>query len=339
MPTRETHNSAPPCRLCGGLEFKPLFSAPAFDSSNERYGLSKCSRCDLVRTQPTLDEDQLAKYYAPSYYGGYIKKFSGVFESLIHALNTRRARSILTIARRASNETGPAPRVVDIGCGRGHLLRAMQSAGCECHGIERNDFPSNEQANGIHLYNANVEDIGFESDHFDLAVLWHVLEHLPQPLATIREAHRILRPGGVLAVAVPNFDALQALLFGSRWFHLDLPRHVHHFKMQTLRQCLVDNGFTVLSSSTYSVEQNIFGFIQSSLNAMPGPKHANALYTLLKRHETLAAKVKLLAWLLGGGLIAPLAIVESMIASVLGKGATAIVYAQKMRPDPKRNCT
>lgn len=329
MHTRETDSPVPPCRLCGGSEFKALFSAPAFDSSDERFELAECSRCGLVRTQPVLSDDQLTKYYVPSYYGGGNRKFSGVFESLIRVFNTRRARSILSIARRGSNATGSMPRVIDIGCGRGDLLRAMQSVGCECHGVERCEFPSDEQADGIRFYRGNVEDVGFEPDYFDLAVLWHVVEHLSQPLAAIGEAQRILRPGGVLAVAAPNFDGMQAPLFRSRWFHLDLPRHLHHFRMQTLQQCLVDNGFDLLSTSTCSVEQNVFGFIQSSLNAVSGPAHANALYALLKRHEGSAAKAKLIAWLVLGGLMAPLAVVESIVAAVLGKGATAIVYARK----------
>lgn len=329
MHTRQTHSPAPPCPLCGGAQFRTLFSAPGFDNGDERFELAECSRCRLVRTQPVLSDDQLAAYYAPTYYGGGNRKFGGAFESLIRALNTHRARSILAKVRPSEDATNSAPRVIDIGCGRGDLLGAMRIVGCECHGVERSEFPTDEQTQGIRFYKVNVEDVGFEPDYFDLAVLWHVAEHLPQPLATIREARRILRPGGLLAIAVPNFDSLQAALFRSRWFHLDLPRHLHHLRMTTLQQCLVDNGFSVEASSTWSVEQNVYGFVQSSLNALSGPGQGNALYGLLKRHEGSAAKAKLVAWLVAAGLIAPLAVVESVVAAALAKGATAIVYARK----------
>ena len=68
-----------------------------------------------------------------------------------------------------------------------------------------------------------------EEGHPDQVIVWHVLEHLDEPRATVAEIRRITRPGGRLIVAVPNYSSLQARWAGAAWFHLDLPRHLHHF--------------------------------------------------------------------------------------------------------------
>ena len=81
-------------------------------------------------------------------------------------------------------------------------------------------------------------------------MIWHVLEHLHDPKGALLEARRILRPGGRLVVAVPNFSSLQARWAGAAWFHLDLPRHLWHFPLAALRRLLADCGFEIRRSTT-----------------------------------------------------------------------------------------
>jgi SAM-dependent methyltransferase len=78
---------------------------------------------------------------------------------------------------------------------------------------------------------------------FDMASLLHVLEHVPDPRATLTEARRVLAPGGVLLLALPNVDCLEARLFGRDWYPLDLPRHYWGFTPHTLVRLVEECGF------------------------------------------------------------------------------------------------
>jgi hypothetical protein len=73
--------------------------------------------------------------------------------------------------------------------------------------------------------------------------MWHSLEHVHAPLTVLREAHRLLVPGGQLVVAVPSIDSWPFRWFGSSWYGLDLPRHLTHFAPWTLELMLERAGF------------------------------------------------------------------------------------------------
>ncbi len=82
---------------------------------------------------------------------------------------------------------------------------------------------------------------------FDVVTMWQSLEHVHQPLAILREALRVLVPGGTAVIAVPNFAGFSARWFGPHWFGLDLPRHLTHFTPTTLTDMLQAAGFRVKS--------------------------------------------------------------------------------------------
>jgi SAM-dependent methyltransferase len=112
-------------------------------------------------------------------------------------------------------------------------------------------------------------------------VLWHVLEHLPDPRDTLEQARRWLRPGGLLVVAVPNLASLQAQLGGDRWFHQDVPRHRSHFTAEGIRRMLGQLGYGPARISHLVVEQNALGMWQTLLNLVTDER--NVAFRLLKR--------------------------------------------------------
>ena len=82
---------------------------------------------------------------------------------------------------------------------------------------------------------------------FDVITMWQSLEHVHRPLEVLRAAFELLRPGGRIIVAVPNYASLPAAWFGDNWFGLDLPRHLTHFTPDTLSSMLLASGFRVQS--------------------------------------------------------------------------------------------
>jgi SAM-dependent methyltransferase len=190
-------------------------------------------------------------------------------------LYTRRVRWV----ERAAPARG---RVLDVGCGRGLLLRAFQRHGWEVRGTEFSDGAARypREMLGLTVDVGSLEDLALPAAHFDAVTLWHVLEHVPDPRVTLAEAHRLLKPGGALLVGVPNFGGWEARFARGRWFHLDVPRHLTHLTRATLTQALTAAGFRERAWSGFAPEYDAFSFVQSVENRL-GLRH-NLLYNVLR---------------------------------------------------------
>lgn len=161
------------------------------------------------------------------------------------------------LARRAQREVRylpPAnraspPRLLDVGCGNGEFLRKMGGMGWEVHGIEPDPQAVRVAAAcGIPTHCGSLADHPYPDDHFDAITLYHVIEHLHQPLEAMRACHRLLRRGGTLAVFTPNIDSLGHRAFGRDWHPLHPPAHLILFVRATLRGLLRQAGFDSVSS-------------------------------------------------------------------------------------------
>ena len=321
------------CALCGADRFATEFPAVDFDAGLEAYRLERCCHCGLVHTHPPPDAATLSRCYASAYYGGGSRgKFGSRLERILGALAARRARVLHDAAKeRGPGDTRPI-RVLDIGCGRGTLLQALDALGCECHGLERSDSPDLLSHQRIRLHREPLANLGLDDGYFDLVVIWHALEHLDAPAETMREVARVLAAGGILMLSVPNFASWQARWFREHWFHLDLPRHLFHFTPSTLRRLLTDHGVQVERQSTFSLEQNLYGFVQSALNRFALSAPPNRLYSLLKRDPvsgTARGVGALLGWGLAAGLLLAPAMLELALSALAGTGATLTVRARR----------
>jgi len=214
-------------------------------------------------------------------------------------------------------------RLLDVGCGRGTLVQMARADGVEAFGVER-DFPHGEPSD--HIIYKDLMECAFPSAHFRLVILWHVLEHLNDPEATLEEIHRILAPGGWLSLAVPNYGGAQAGASGAHWFHLDLPRHFWHFRPQTLRRLAEEHGFRVIDQGTYSFEYDWFGTLQSWLNS--GFRDDNRLYGVLRGARRVGHLDSLLRLALASGLALP-ALGSAIWDAARGQGGTLYLLLQK----------
>src|SRR5688500_7389092 len=201
--------------------FKPQFSTRDY-ISGDKFVVGYCYNCRLTVTTPVPSIGELSRYYPQAYYGSG-RRFPHVVEWLLDMLYDFRARTI-----GAGREPG---KVLDIGCGRGLLLNKFRERGWDPQGTELSEEAATYARDRLNLpvTTDTLEDARFANDQFDLVILWHVLEHVPDPRATLEEIGRVLKPGGTLLVAVPNFGSLEARSAGPGWFHLDVPRHLTHF--------------------------------------------------------------------------------------------------------------
>jgi SAM-dependent methyltransferase len=84
------------------------------------------------------------------------------------------------------------------------------------------------------IYTGDVLTAPFAIGSFDVVTMFHVLEHVPDPVAVVRRTLEWLAPSGLLIIEVPNAGGLGASVFGRAWSGLDLPRHLSHFTPDTL---------------------------------------------------------------------------------------------------------
>jgi SAM-dependent methyltransferase len=163
--------------------------------------------------------------------------------------------------------------------------------------------------------------------------MWHVLEHLHDPGMALAEVSRILKPGGVALVGVPNFSGLEARLFKDKWFHLDVPRHVTHLTKASLKNALHENDLHCRRWSGFAPEYDAFSFVQSVLNGC-GLRH-NLLYNVLRGKQ---AKVidgertpqwQVAASLLLGAALGVVSLPATFAAGLAGQAGTMTVLAVK----------
>ena len=155
-------------------------------------------------------------------------------------------------------------RVLDIGCGFCETLGYHKARGCEVYGVE-----ADENARKIaERYGFNVQ-IGlfdpsqYEPEFFDYVTMDEVLEHLVDPLKTLREVHSILKPGGVLVANAPNPNSPGRFFFRKRWASLHLPYHRHFYSRRAIEILAKESGFTVheMKSATLSCQLlNLWAF-------------------------------------------------------------------------------
>jgi len=222
-------NAAQTCRLCGS-------SAWSIALRPKPFTLIRCRRCGLVRTEggpASSGPDYDATYYSAHALADTIASLGngrkgararlmdfayGVY--LDRAGSSLRRLAALPVRNRLG---GLPPRwlrgtdLLDVGSGDGDFLRRARAAGYRVVGQEINpDAVASAQAMGVDVRLGELADLGFPPGSFDAVRLWHVLEHVPEPLTTLQLAHRLLRPGGVLIIGVPDFDSPARRLFGRR---------------------------------------------------------------------------------------------------------------------------
>ncbi|MBI3622341.1 MAG: class I SAM-dependent methyltransferase [Nitrospirae bacterium] len=226
------------CPLCGGR------SASVIERCGEVL-TALCAGCDVAYLTPVPSLTELSDHYDEGYYADWIT-------------SQQRARRRLWRQRLALvRERRQAGDLLDIGCGDGSFVETAQASGFLCAGTELSEYAAERVRRrlSIPVMTGPVRAIEWPAASFDVVTMWHVLEHLTDPRGDLAIVQRLLRPGGLLFVAVPNrlstvFNTVYRMIKGAPpSFYTPDERELHlfHFTPASLRRLLEERGFRVLS--------------------------------------------------------------------------------------------
>ena len=204
------------------------------------FNVVRCDTCGLVRLNPRPIEADIHRYYHDSFY----RSVETPEEALLNM--TPRATAMACHANRY-----PAGRLLDIGCFRGEFMEHMRTRHqWDVAGVEFSMRPPNYY--GLDIFYGDLAGAPFPDASFDVVTLWAVLEHVYEPSELLAQVHRLLKPGGVTVILVPNFNSIP----GRFMRHDDVPRHVTMFTRGTLGRMLRRTG---LQPIDWSCGQDVCG--------------------------------------------------------------------------------
>lgn len=213
------------CPCCGSAVTRHWLQAPDWSSEgSDHFDLVRCSSCQHTWISHPPTASQLSRYYGPDYHTSVGRTGE--------TTSWRWERELRLITR---YKTGGS--LLDIGCSSGGFLSYLKQFPWKLYGIE----PDQETAararsiSGGAITATGVDDAEFAPESFDVITCSDVLEHLPDPRAVFERVARWLKPSGIFYVFVPNIGSWESRLFGSHWYGLDIPRHLHHYSPGSLK--------------------------------------------------------------------------------------------------------
>lgn len=222
------------CPTCG-------CGASRLELEKDHLTLVRCDDCDLVYVTPTFDEGHYLEVYASAEYQDIVRDLG--IQS--HDYRVKRF-GVERVDLMARHLTAPRPRYLDVGCSTGFVVEAARERGWEAIGTDLNPSAiAFGVSRGLDLRTTTLEDGGFEPASFDAVSLFDVLEHLLEPVATLRAAAQLLRPGGIVFLYVPNFDSASRLLMGKDAHFIWPTHHLNYYTPVTIADLLTREGLTV----------------------------------------------------------------------------------------------
>ena len=227
------------CPVCKGTDFAPFLTCKDYTVSQESFNIVSCKACNFKFTNPRPSDSEIGKYYKSEDYVSHSDTKKGLINRLYHAVRSRTLKQKLgLISSYVSRGT-----ILDYGCGTGMFLKTCADAGWKSFGFEP-DPDAKKLAEGKGLSVATSKD-ALAGNKYDIISLWHVLEHVTDLDQTLQFFSKNISDKGRLIIAVPNYTSADAKHYKEFWAGYDVPRHIYHFEINTLKKLLGNYGFSL----------------------------------------------------------------------------------------------
>lgn len=212
---------------------------------DDRYGyrgvfpVHECLACGHVSLKAQFTDTELSRLYSAYYPRSSFKvedhrpheEVSG-FSAW---LNGAQSAAFRWVPKKA--------RVLDIGCGFGETLGYHQRRGCEVYGVEADEnIRRVADKYGYSVHVGLFDPSNYPEETFDYVTMDQVMEHVQRPVTILQGIAKVLRPGGVAILSVPNAHGWGAKLFGRRWIHWHAPYHLQFYSIQSMQEAVNKSG-------------------------------------------------------------------------------------------------
>ena len=221
--------------------------------SKETFTLKINPMNGVLQTLP--QPENLSKYYESEDYISHTDSKRTLIEKLYHLVKQRALKQKVSLIQNYQPSTINhrllpiaigKQLLLDIGAGTGDFLVEAKKAGINTLGFEPNPKARTIAINkGITLVEQTQS---IENKTVDVITMWHVLEHVPDLASQINELKRLLKPSGILIVAVPNYKSYDASFYKQYWAAYDVPRHLWHFSSDSMIQLFEKQNFKHLKT-------------------------------------------------------------------------------------------
>lgn len=277
----------------------PYLSCIDYTVSNKKFDLLYNVEYDMLETFPQPKAEDLDAYYQSSNYISHTDAKKSIIDKVYQIVKKYALNSKLNLIN--SFKTSEK-KLLDIGCGTGDFLVTCKNNGWDVVGVEPNKNARNLTESKIcnkpnSTIFTDIKDL--ESIKFDVITLWHVLEHVPNLEDYILKLKSLLKPDGVLVVAVPNFKSYDALYYKQFWAAFDVPRHLWHFSKKAIQKIFLkekmqvvkilpmkfDSFYVSLLSEKYKTSKSNFlkAFyigLKSNLKALSSKEYSSLIYII-----------------------------------------------------------
>lgn len=268
--------------------------------TGESFELVYDEELEMLTTYPQPKVLDLPKYYESEAYISHTDAKTGLMAILYQWIKKYSLALKLRLIRSMKDERGS---LLDIGAGTGEFLKLAGDNGWNIQGIEPNE-KARKLANskGVELKDAMKS---LEGVQYDVVTLWHVLEHLPELEVVVKEIEAFVKPGGLLIIAVPNFNSFDARYYKNYWAAYDVPRHLWHFSKRTMEKLfstemdlikikpmIFDSYYVSLLSEKYKTGKSfsikaIFIGLWSNISAMSTREYSSQIYCYKKSDKAI----------------------------------------------------
>ena len=266
-------DSVNPIKKMTFLKTKKI-SCKDYTVSNQKFDLVYNNKMEMYETFPQPKIEDLGAYYESEKYISHTDSKKSLTDKLYQIVKGYTLNIKLKLINSFQTET---KKVLDVGCGTGDFLLKCKKNGWDVIGVEPNENANNLATSK--LFESSTSEIyqnlfDLKKEKFDVITLWHVLEHVPNLEDYILKLKLLLKPNGVLVIAVPNFKSYDAYYYKEFWAAFDVPRHLWHFSKKSIELL-----FSKIQMNVRKINPMIFDSFYVSLLS---EKHKNGQSNFLK---------------------------------------------------------